>query len=339
MTNCSEERVSAESPPVLALDIGGTKLAVGVVDHEGSVHGMRVEPTRREEGPERALARLFEMGDSSIAAAGINPSAIGAVGISCGGPLDSDAGVLIAPLHLPGWVDVPVSAQAMAHFGVPAYLVNDATAGAWGEYRFGAGRGTQSLVYLTVSTGMGGGAVLDGRLHQGAAGNGGEFGHVMVRPGGRLCTCGRHGCVEAYVAGSSIAERAREMIASGRNSALAALANITSADVAAFAASDDLAGEIWDDGMNLLGVAVTDMVNILEPQIVILGGGVTRSGALLLDPVREIVLSTAMPPAAAAVSVVLASLGDAVCVVGAGAIAMDQLRADSGTSDKEDLYA
>jgi glucokinase len=325
--------VSAEPPPVLALDIGGTKLAVGVVTSAGSVHGLIVEPTHREQGPGPTIERLFSMAERSILEAALDLP-IAAVGISCGGPLDAAAGVLLEPLHLPGWIDVPIASMAETRFGVPAILANDASAGAWGEFRFGAGRGLSSLVYLTISTGMGGGAVFDGRLHAGAAGNGGEFGHIMVRPGGRHCSCGRDGCVEAYVAGSAIADRAREMMKAGRASELAAIPGVTAVDVAAHVGRDDLATEIWNDGMNMLGTAVTDLVNVLEPEIVILGGGVTRSGPLLLHPVRDIVLSTAMRPAAEAVDVVLAGLGDVVCVVGAGALALDLVAGRSAAHDR-----
>jgi len=318
--------VDTQLPPVLALDIGGTKLAVAVVDRDGAVHGLIVEPTRREEGPEKTLPRLFDMGHRAIAAAGLSGADIGAVGISCGGPLDAPQGILLCPPHLPGWIDLPIGAMASAEFGVESVLENDATAGALGEFRFGAGRSVSSLIYLTISTGVGGGAIIDGRLHRGAAGNGGEFGHIMVRPGGRLCTCGRHGCVEAYVSGTAIAERAVEAIAAGRESSLAVLPKITSIDVAAAVPTDELARDIWDEGTELLGIAVTDLVNVFEPDLVILGGGVTRTGAMLLDPVREAVAANAMGPAASAVRIVLTGFGDMVCVVGAGAIALDRLR-------------
>ncbi len=317
--------MNAKPPPVLALDIGGTKLAVGVVEADGSVHGLVIEPTRREEGATRTLRRLFDMGHRALSDAGLMPGEIGAVGISCGGPLNSATGMLLCPPHLPGWIDVPIGPMATEEFGVPALLENDATAGAWGEFRFGAGQGVDSLIYLTISTGMGGGAIIDGRLHRGAAGNGGEFGHIMVRPGGRLCTCGRHGCVEAYVSGSAIAERAVEQLAAGRSSILAELPRVTSVEVAAAVGTDALATEIWNDATELLSIAVTDLVNVFEPELVVLGGGVTRTGAMLLDPVREAVARDAMGPAAAAARIVLAGLGDTVCVVGAGAIALDHL--------------
>lgn len=311
--------------PVLALDIGGTKLAVAVVTEDGAVHGLQVEPTRRDEGPGVILPRLFALGANARRAAleeGLPD--IGAVGISCGGPLDAPAGVLVNPLHLPGWIDIPIVADAERYYGVPATLENDATAAALGEYRYGSGVGTSTMLYITISTGVGGGAVLNGTLHRGAAGNGGEYGHIQVAPGGRRCLCGRDGCLEAYASGTNIALRATEALAAGRASVLGDLREVRAEDVARAAGEGDaLARELWDETCLLLARAVTDLVNILEPDRVVLGGGVTRSGDALLVPVREAVLRDAMPPAARAVTVSLAGLGDLVCVVGAGALALD----------------
>ncbi|MDQ1597259.1 MAG: glucokinase [Microbacteriaceae bacterium] len=312
---------------VLALDIGGTKLAVAVVTTDGRTHGWLVEPTRREEGPDVIIARLFDMGQRAIVRAGLGP--VSAVGISCGGPLDATTGVLKSPLHLPGWSDVAIVDLAEAEYGVPAVLENDATAAALGEHRYGAARGASTALYLTVSTGIGGGAIINNMLHRGAAGNGGEFGHIMVRPGGRLCLCGRYGCLEAYASGSSIAHRARAALAdSAGGSSLGALAVVKAEDVAAAAKNGDaLASKLWNDTVGLLAIAVTDLVNTFEPNIVILGGGVTRSGALLIEPLRAAVLRDAMPPAARAVRIELAGLGDEVCVIGAAALAFDRIGA------------
>jgi glucokinase len=307
---------------VLALDIGGTKLAVAVVTGDGAVHGLQVEPTRPEQGWQAIVDRLFALGRRSLAGAQV--AQVGAVGIACGGPLDASAGVLTAPLHLPGWRDVPIGALAAEAFGVPVAVQNDATAAALGEYRFGAGRGAAAMLYLTISTGIGGGAVLAGRPYLGAAGNGTEFGHLTVLRGGRRCPCGRRGCIEAYASGPAIAARAGEAVAAGGASSLTGLAAITAADVSrAAAAGDPLAAAVWDETVDLLGAAVTDLVNCFEPDCVVLGGGVTRAGALLLDPVRAVVAREAVPSAAAAVRVALAQLGDLVGVAGAGAIAQD----------------
>ena len=332
--------VGGEGAPVLALDIGGTKLAAGVVDAAGTVHSFVAAPSEPERGPDDGLARLFELGRQAVAEAGgeigstgmgstgMGSTGIGAVGIGCGGPLDSERGVLLSPLHLPGWRDVPVVELARAAFDVPAALENDATAAAAGEHRFGAGAGTRHMVYLTVSTGVGGGVVADGRLYRGAMGNGGELGHVTVDCNGRVCRgCGRRGCLEAYASGTSIAERAVEALAaSGAPSILRALERPTAADVAAAARDGDaLAAVVWDETVSALACGLTSIVNLFEPELVVLGGGVTRAGEQLIGPVRDAVRSDAVRPAGEPVGVVRSALGDHVGIVGAATIVYDRL--------------
>jgi len=252
---------------------------------------------------------------------------VAAVGISSGGPLDPETGVVMAPLNLPDWIDVPLGDLARAEFGIPAVLVNDATAGMLAEHRYGAARGADIALYLTISTGVGGGAVVHGRLHRGSAGNGGEFGHVMVRPGGRRCTCGRLGCLEAYASGTSIAARARDALAKpGATSSLAALPVVGAEQVVAAArAGDPLAVGLWTETTDVIGQAITDLVNTFEPEVVVLGGGVTRAGDFLIQPVRDTVARTGMPLAAASARIEFAELGESVCVVGAAARAFDYL--------------
>jgi glucokinase len=303
---------------VLALDIGGTKLAAGVVDREGRTHSFLVEPSRTELGVDRVLAALFELGRSAVSSSGVPWTDIAAVGIGCGGPLDAKSGVLIAPPHLSGWHDVPVGALAQKEFERPATLENDATAAAAAEHRYGAGVGTRNMVYLTISTGVGGGVVIDGSLYRGATGNGGELGHVTVDWDGRRCRgCGRRGCLEAYVSGTSISERAEE----------AGMGSVTAADVAAAARAGDAAAvRVWDETVEALACGLTSIVNLFEPELVVLGGGVTRSGDQLLAPVRRLVREQAMAPAGAAAEIVPASLGDQVGVVGAAAVVFGAVR-------------
>jgi glucokinase len=228
---------------------------------------------------------------------------------------------LIAPLHLPGWVDVPVTALAERALERPAVLDNDATAGAAAEHRYGAGRGTRNMVYLTISTGVGGGVVLDGQLHRGPTGNGGELGHVTVDWHGRTCRgCGRLGCLEAYASGTSIAERARE----------AGMSGASAEDVAAAArAGDPLATQVWSETCEALACGITSIANLFEPELVVIGGGVSRAGEQLLAPVRERVRAQAMTPA----DVVQSALGDAVGVVGAAAVAYERLAAQVSGGD------
>ena len=317
--------LGGERPPVLALDIGGTKLAAGVVDGSGYVHSFHAGPSEPERGPENGLERLFELGTRAIADAGVD---VAAVGIGCGGPLDIERGVLLAPLHLPGWRDVPVAARARDAFGRPAALENDATAAAAGEHRFGAGAGTRHMVYLTVSTGIGGGVIVDGQLYRGAMGNGGELGHVTVDWKGRLCRgCGRYGCLEAYASGTSIGERAAEALQTAdRQSILAALDRPTAEDVAAAARDGDpLAVQLWDETVAALACGLTSIVNLFEPELVVLGGGVTRVGEQLLGPVRERVKADAVRPAGSPLAIVQSALGDHVGIVGAAAIVYDRM--------------
>ncbi|WP_432944659.1 ROK family protein [Kribbella sp. CA-253562] len=328
-------------PTVLALDVGGTKLATGVVGADGTVLSFRTVETAVHEGPDAVVGRLLDLAEKTLAEAG-HPEVV-AVGIGCGGPLDPDTGVILGPPGLPGWDEVPLARMVTERLGLPAYVENDATAAALAEHRWG-GWGVDSLVYLTISTGFGGGVVIDGELFRGAAGQGGELGHVVVDWQGRECGCGARGCAEAYVSGTSIARRATEAVElqqrdisapgveprtpapSGPESSLAGLPVITARDVAEQARlGDDLARAVWDETTAMLGRMVAVIINVCEPALVVLGGGVTRAGAFLLDPVREGALRQAMPPAAAACDVVLSHHGDRAGVLGAAAIALHRL--------------
>jgi glucokinase len=307
------EAVRVDGPsilsPVLGLDIGGTKLAAGVVDEDGGVHGFVTAAT--DPDGRAGVERLLELGREAIREAGVE---VDGVGIGCGGPLDGVNGVLLAPFHLPGWHGIPVAELAAEAFGRPAVLDNDAVAGAAGEHRYGAGRGTRDMVYLTISTGVGGGVVIDGKLHRGRSGNGGELGHVTVDWRGRRCRgCGRRGCLEAYCSGTSIAERAVEV----------GMHDATAADVAQAArAGNSVAGALWDETCEALACGIVSIANLFEPEVVVLGGGVVRTGEQLLGPVRELVRAQAIGPS---VEIVQAALGDAVGVVGAAAVAYERL--------------
>jgi glucokinase len=307
---------------VLALDIGGTKLAAGVVGRTGDVRSFVRTPTKVEEGPDAVVKRLLDLGRQALAEAGRGAEEMAAVGIGCGGPLDLASGRVQGPPGLPGWDDVPIVDLVSAAYGRPSFLENDATAAVLGEYYYGNWGDVRYMLYLTVSTGVGGGLILDGRLHHGAAGNGGEFGHVVIDWHGRVCGCGQRGCIEAYASGPSIARRAVDALATGEASSMREVPTLTAETVSTHAGQGDpLARRIWDETTAALGRAVAVMVNVVEPQLVILGGGVTRAGDALLLPVRQAALSQAMRPAGAAARVELSSHGDTVGVVGAAASA------------------
>ena len=281
-----------------------------------------VAPSHDEQARQSALERLFELGRRAVAESGLDWPEIQAVSIACGGPLDRDRGT-VSPVHLPQWRELPIVAMAEERYDRPAFLENDASAAAAGEHRFGAGAGTRHMLYLTISTGVGGGVMTDGELYRGAAGNGGELGHITVDWRGRRCRgCGRRGCLEAYVSGTSIAERAREAGVRGSRAE-----GPTAAEVAAAAkAGDRVAQAVWDETIEALACGLTSLVNAFEPELVVLGGGVTRTGDQLLQPVRERVRADAMGPAGEAAAIVQSSLGDHAGVVGAAAVAFERAR-------------
>ncbi len=312
---------------VLGLDIGGTKLAAGVVRAGGELLSLVRAPTPDPTGPWQAgVSELIRLGRHAIHVADVEVDDLAAIGIGSGGPLDSANGIVMRPPNLHGWDDVPVVRLLEAEFGRPVFLENDANAGVLASHRWGAWAGTPNLVYITISTGIGGGIVIDGRLLRGATGNGGEIGHTMISWGGRPCDCGQRGCVEAYASGTSIARRAAEAVRGGRGSSLASLRSVTAADVAAAAAhGDPLAAEIWDETTAILGSVVTSVVNLFEPNAVILGGGVTEAGDQLLEPVRTAARAIGMSRAGRTTAVAITEHGRAIGVLGSAAVAFDRL--------------
>lgn len=315
------------SGPILGIDIGGTKLAAGVATADGEVlaHGRR--PSGAADGPDAMIERTVELARAVVADAGLSLGEVARIGIGCGGPLDPWRGVILNALNNPGWIDVPIVARIEEALGRPAYLDNDANAAAMGEHRFGAGRGVRNLVYLTVSTGVGGGVILDDRLISGENGNAAELGHISVKVDGRPCHCGAIGCIETYCSGTAIADRTREQLAAtddpSRLRDLAPMAITAEVVSAAARDGDPLAGAIWDETMTLLGAGITSIIHAFNPRLVILGGGVTRSGEQLFEPVRRTVAERAMPWLRQVVRIEPAALGEMTGILGAVAVALD----------------
>jgi glucokinase len=287
------------------------------------------------------ISRVIEMARRVIDEAGFDLSQVQAIGIGCGGPLDPDRGVVINALNNPGWINVPLVERVRSALGPPTYLDNDANAAALGEHRFGAGRGIDNMVYLTISTGVGGGVILDGRLRHGENGNAGELGHIAVCYEGRRCHCGGVGCLEAYVSGTSIGARALEALRAGVPSTeLADLAatgegRVTGeAVVEAVRHGDPLARAVWDQTMEMLGAGVASIINAFNPRRVVLGGGVTRAGDLLFEPVRRIALQRAIPALAEVVEITPAELGDRTGILGAVAVALARLEQTGAPSER-----
>lgn len=305
---------------VLGLDFGGTKLAAGLVDlAHGAVLARRALPTPVAGGAAASLDAMLAMARELMAGA---PSPVRGVGVSFGGPVAADGRTVRLSMHVAGWENLPLADRVEDTLGLPAAVANDGDAAALAEFHFGAGRGVQHLLYLTVSTGIGGGIIIGGRLHRGERAWAGEAGHQALKPDGPPCPCGRNGCLEALASGLSIAREARLRLrgAEGASSTLSAIPPdaLTAQHVAeAAAAGDALARAVWNEAMGWLGVGIASAANLLNPGRVVLGGGLTRAGALLFDPVRHVVARRAMDPE---LTVVPAALGDDVGILGGAAL-------------------
>ena len=303
---------------VVGIDIGGTKLATVVADDSGKILSKVRRPTRADKGPEYAIQLLFEMVYETITQAGLEQETISAIGVSCGGPLDTKTGIVYSPPNLPGWDAFPLKAQLESEFKIPTIIENDANASALAEYRFGGGRGYEAVLYMTMSTGIGGGIVIDGRIYHGANDSAGEVGHQILLPDGPLCGCGKRGCLEALCSGPAIARRAKEAVQKESNTVILTLADghietIKSEHVLAAARQGDtLALKLVDETAYYMGWGIANLVNILNPDIVLLGTIAIAAGDLLLEPIRKTVTGLAMARPAEAVKIMPAQLGESL---------------------------
>ena len=312
---------------ILGIDIGGTKLAVGVSTAQGQLLSTERIPTNSGEGPDRVLVRLAEVCHRVMDKAGVK---VDAAGVGCVGPLDQKTGYVINPVNLHGWKEVPLVDTLKRHLNIPVFLDNDANAAALGEHRFGAGRGVANMVYLTISTGIGGGIIINHQLYQGENGNAGELGHMSVNFAGRPCGCGNLGCIEQYASGTAIATRAREAVKAAGNTDTALLSLAGTIDqingqvvVQAVLQGDPLACGVWDETIVALGSCMVSVIHIFNPRRIVLGGGITNAGDLLFVPLRKQTKKHAMPTLHDICDIVPAELGDQVGVMGAVAVGLD----------------
>ena len=317
---------------VLGIDIGGTNLVVGSVTEDGTrVAGLRTETTGATHGAEAVIDRIVAMADAAIEATRQEDPGAEIVGAGIGSPrpLDTASGVVILPPTL-GWVNMPLRDRLGDRLGLPASLDNDANCALLGEWWQGAARGARHAVAFTLGTGIGGGIIVDGRLYHGASDVAGEIGHITIETNGRRCGCGNDGCLEAYASGPAIARRAVEAIEAGADSALRLIAQgdltrVTAQTVyEAAAAGDPLALEVVHDTARYLGTGVANLINILNPEVVVICGGVTRAGERLFTPLRREVARRAFRPAVQACRIVPGELPGTAGVVGAARAFLDR---------------
>jgi glucokinase len=291
--------VSPRGRHVFGIDVGGTNLRVAMGYETGEMVDKRHRDTHPMAGANEGIKTLAEMMEELARDHGLATTDFGSAGVGVPGPTDPVKGMLIDPPHLPGWHNVPVAGLLEAATGVPTHLENDAQLAAYGEFHKGAGRGSRHLVFVTISTGIGGGIVIDGKLYSGAGGAAGEVGHVVIDPNGPICSCGRRGHLEALASGTSMARIAAERIAAGSQTAA--------------------------DAGRLLGLSLGGLLNILDPEVLVLGGGVIQIGPLLLDHLYAAIQEQAFEFTYSHVRIATASLGQDAGLVGALEWARDHL--------------
>jgi glucokinase len=308
---------------IVGIDIGGTKIAVGVGNEMGQIFSRSRRATAECGDGDALLEAVCEMVDQSLEESGA-PAPLTRIGLALPGPVDRERGYLIAALTLPGLNFRDVRAYFGERYRVPVALDNDANAAALGEAFYGAGIGAQVMVYFTVSTGVGAGIVVEGRLFRGAGGYAGEFGHQTVLPGGPACACGRHGCLEALVSGPAIERRARRMAEGHTESRMSGAADLSAVRVAALAAQGDtVAQQVWEETGYYLGIGVAHALAAVNPDVVVLGGGVIGAGELLLEPTRRAAEQHVPAYLYEDVRIEPADLGENVGVLGAMALALE----------------
>ena len=306
------------SSHVVGIDIGGTKLATVVADKNGNILQKVRKPTESDKGPRHAVQLLLAMVDEVIDLAALRREDLSGIGVSCGGPLDTTTGIIYSPPNLPGWDALPLKEMIESEFHIPTIIENDANASALAEARFGGGRGYDYVLYMTMSTGIGGGIVANGEIYHGANDSAGEVGHQILLPEGPLCGCGKYGCLEALCSGPSIARRAQEAIVNQPHTKILALADgridgVRSEHVLQAARDGDVLGRILvEETAYYMGWGIANLVNILNPEIVLLGTIAVAAGDLLLDPIRSAVTEMAMQRPLEAVKIMPAELGDSI---------------------------
>ncbi|MBA2457909.1 MAG: ROK family protein [Gemmatimonadales bacterium] len=319
---------------VLGIDIGGTNLVVGSVAEDGSaLHALGTEPTHSEAGAEDVLDRLVALAERTIAETrrSVPGAEILGVGVGAPGPLDTRSGIVLLTPNL-GWVNLPLRQIIHDRLGLTAALDNDANCAVLGEWWVGAARGCRNAIGLTIGTGIGGGIILDGRLYHGSSDVAGEIGHTTIDTEGRRCKCGNYGCLEAYASGPNIAMRAREALEAGAESRIPSraggdLERITAQTVydAAYD-GDELALEVVNDTAKFLAVGVANLLNIFNPEVVVVCGGVTLAGDHLFVPLRREVSRRAFKPAVTACRIVPGELVGTAGVYGAAKVFIDRQR-------------
>ena len=311
-----------EKKYVVGVDLGGTKIYTALVDLEGNIIKEKTVETLANEGEQAVMGRIIDTINYVID--GTDKDSIRSIGIGSPGPLDVKNGIIIQNSNLP-FKNFAIVKTIRETYDLPTYLDNDANVATLGEFMFGAGKGTENMVFITASTGIGGGAVLNGKLFRGATGNALEVGHTIVATEGPRCGCGNVGCAEAFGSGTAIGKRAKEAVASNVETTLKNYEDVTAKEVFKEAANGDrVAKNILETSLTYLGIAVANTITNFDPEKVVIGGGVVNGGDIVIDTIRNVVEERCMAAFVENCAIEKAVLGGKAGVLGAAALAITE---------------
>ena len=305
----------------IGIDLGGTNIAVGVVDDRHRIVAEASLPTGAHRPAEQVVADMCRAVELALDKAGLTPADCASIGVGAPGTCDPERGVVICSYNL-NWFDVPLCAMLTAHFGLPARLSNDANCAALAETVAGAAVGCRNMMLITLGTGVGGGIIVDGRIVSGLGGAGGEPGHSLLVLDGEPCTCGRRGCWEVYASATALIRQGREAAAAHPTSLLNRYPELTGRDVFDAAdAGDEAAQAVLERYYVYVAAGITDLVNILSPEMVLIGGGISRQGERLLCPIRRYVAANCFGGENRPQPIIQAAqLGNEAGIIGAAAL-------------------
>jgi glucokinase len=307
---------------VIGIDLGGTKIAAAVMTADGVIHERELIATEADGGRDHVIARLIGVTRSLQQRTSYS---VEALGIGAPAPLSPSQGIVWEAPNMPDWERVPLRDLLQADPGLPVALENDARAAALAEARVGAGRSASSMLYVSVGTGIGGALLIDGQLIRGASETAGEIGHMVMNPDGPLCGCGNYGCLEQYAAGPAIERRAAELLREGASSLLSGVASdhLTGEAIASAAKSGDAVGlRAFREAGDWLGAGIASVVNLFNPAMVVVGGGIAQTGELLMGSVRSSVRHHSLARPHDALTIKTAQLGTDAGILGAGMAAL-----------------
>jgi len=315
---------------VLAVDLGGTKLRSALATGNGRIIDVTNMATEADRGPEYIINNLVRSLENLIDKNHKSKDDISAVCIAVAGPVDVRHGIVTSSPNLPGWYNVELREIVKERTGIPAVVENDVNAAAIGEKCFGAAKKVKNFIYIAVGTGVGGGIVIDGQLYRGADGSSGEIGHTIIKENGPKCSCGNSGCLEALCSGSAIEREIRKKLRKISKSNIIKTygkiaGELTAKDVGKAANKGDwIASEVISNAAYYLGIGLGNVVNIFNPEMIILGGSVIKTGDIYIRPAIEVAMKTAFKLPASTVKLVTSMLGDAAGIRGAASLLQHQ---------------